>query len=330
MSTMAAFYSRSPFAGGTLVGTVGCDGHPNNMKRLANAKNYKAYRAALRAIKAREGRYWWTPKRAWWTWPSSGLFVQDYSYWWDDDQQAVMFAHYQFGPKLLTPETAMDHEQWPTSDDLNQLLIGVPLPESFATVDPWDIPTDVPLHCRTAAHDWNGEPAERLFAGFDGRDLTLERSANTISTGRTDFPAGFHVYDETGEKVASANHVTQAVRAFAYHRQIHRQPGSLGPKDTSDGRNCYFLYSVEDFLRECRFGPVRISRRNHGQLFQVEATHPVAGFVRSDADTLAKALVLARRQVVTAPGFRLNGVPPFNLVHVGNDPEPPKADEDAA
>ena len=314
MGTMAAFYSRSPLAGGTLIGTIGMDGHPDRMRSIARAKTYTAYRAAVRRIKARDP-YWWTPQRIWWSWPSAGLIVHDFSYWWDDERQSAVVARYQFGPVALDEEVARDFERWPRYSvaALNPALIGVPLPEFFATVDPWDLP-DGPLHTRnTAGHPDEGEAAERLFSGSGAGEIVLARLAGAQGTwSQAQDPALFHA---SADGIAvNERSVIGAAKALS-----GRVDGLLGPAITTD-RNAPYLYSVEDFLQECRFGPVRIAHRN--DRFIVDAVHPLAGSIHTEDDTLAKALVLARRHLLATPGFHLHCVAPFGMKHVGNDPCP--------
>jgi len=320
MGTTAAFYASDPSRGGVLLGTLRMDGHPDRMARLARAKTRSAFRSGVRAIRAREGRTWWDPARVWWTWPSNGRICHDYSYWWDEARGAAMCASFQYGPVVFDAEVAADSKLWPGSASTpNPDLIGVPLPEFFATVDPWT-PSLPPLHTRSSAEARRGEAAaDRLLSGCGVADLTLERDARGIAEGRRGSVEAFSLSGPGGVRIAGSATVAQAAGSMDHISMLTlRKLGALGP---AGPESAPFLYSVEDFLQECRIGHVRIARRDRGRLFLVEASHPLHGFLSSEADSLAKALILARRKLLAAPGFHLTGVPPYGVAHRGNDPE---------
>ena len=323
MGTAAIIWDRDPRKGGTCLGWTGGDGHPDRMRELAEASGPTGFRAAARIIAAKY-THWQLPQPGrWWNWPSDGLFVKDYGYWWDEERGCPVVVHYQWGPVPLTPELTETPEAWPGHNDgpPNPDLIGVPLPELFTTVDPRNRPAGVVLHRRSSARDDEGDAAEQLLERFGDTAFTIERPADAkgIGTWDQDKPRLIRVLDAEGTIIACGRHLPQAIRAGAHALRAAGDAGWLAPKDQMSHREpTTFLYSVEDLLREARRGTARIHRRP-GRVYEVELDHPLAGPVRTSSDDLAEALLLARRIVLAAPGFRLENTPPYNIRHVGTD-----------
>ncbi len=305
MGTSAIIWSADPRKGGRALAQIGGDGHPDNFGRLARATSRKSWCEIVTRLLARTKSLRVVAPAQWWFPPHNGLFVHDYTYWWDDSASAPMMAHYQYGPLPLSPDNI---ENQNFSDRANPDLRAIPVPEKLITID---TSAAAETACHRRSWCWSDEreeilSPERLFETVPGASLSVERVVDPDAADSAD-PSKKYQVKIDGEILSEGDTLLRVMcNAFSDRRVLSQRIARPDPKPFG----VPFLYSIEDLLHETHSGNFRVCRPKTGR-WSVEIDHPVHGMIRTKSEFLPRALLRARRQLLSKDGFRLERTPPF-------------------